>query len=203
MSTVLRDTSLVPDGLHFDPNDRPRLVAKEGREPSHDDLPVTIFNRYRDEPLTKLPSFFVGAGTISFERHLAGPLLNKNLGLTFVLPLQVLDYEQKEQLFVERDYYCIIRHNLFEALAPDESLRIGENALGSPPPWNFPRNPNGGAPNPRDGDIAVHARALEGPLIWYDEQLSGGLFFRGDLVEEMEDAGVAKYWQLKKCKIVD
>ncbi|MEL7106179.1 MAG: hypothetical protein AAGM21_09680 [Pseudomonadota bacterium] len=203
VSAMARDSSLLQLNLDYDVKDPARLAAREKRMPRDDELPATIFARYKDAPITELPEFFGGGAIAVFSGKLASPFFRHDLGDTHVVPVQILDYERENQLFAERNYHCITRFTVFEALAPDESPRIGENALGTPPPWNFPINPKGGAPNPRDGDIAVHARALKGPLIWYDEQLSGGIFFRGDLVEEMDAAGVAEHWQLKKCKIVD
>jgi hypothetical protein len=55
---------------------------------------------------------------------------------------------------------------------------------------------------PGDIDVAVHARALDGPAIWHDPQLLQAFFFRGDVVAAMEEAGVAQYWRLIRCRIV-
>ena len=201
----MRDPTLLQLNVTSDPKEPARLATRENRMPQEDELPATIFEQYRDAPLTELPSFFVGGATIAFERELAGPLLTNDLGLTFVLPLQVLDYERKKQLFTERNYHCIFRHNVFRALAPEHSPRLVASVHYPNAPLQIPMKPRPGKPHIpdiEDGDVAVHAKALEGPLTWYDDQLSGCIFFRGDLVEEMEDAGVAKYWQLKKCKIV-
>jgi hypothetical protein len=73
----------------------------------------------------------------------------------------------------EARYYTMPRYEVFQALAPEQSQALKPSRYSKPPKlWSLPRPT-------KDGDVAVHARALDGPT-----------------------AGVAKHWRLHRCRIV-
>ena len=54
-----------------------------------------------------------------------------------------------------------------------------------------------------DGDTAVSRKALDGPAEWWDPALYETKFFNGEVVAAMQASGTAKYWNLKRCRVVD
>ena len=148
------------------------------------------------ETFKDLPLLFMGGGGTSFTREIAAPLSCFDLGRTFVLPMRVFLADRKTKVHADRGYHTMPRFERFEVLAPEESPALLPNRYENPPThWGLPWTP-------KDGDVAVHARALDGPAIWHDPQLSRVVFFRGDVVAAMEEAGVAKPWRLIRCRIV-
>jgi hypothetical protein len=104
--------------------------------------------------------------------------------------------DRKTEVHADRGYHTLARYEVFKTLAPEESPALRPIRYSNPPTnWQMPRPP-------KDGDVAVHARALDGPAIWHDPQLLQAFFFRGDVVAAMEEAGVAKPWRLIRCRVV-
>jgi hypothetical protein len=158
-------------------------------------LPIIAFEEYRDDPITDLRPLFSGTGGIVISSELAEPLLRFDLGRTLVLPLRILKYDRKTEIFSDRVYHIILRYEVFEALAPDASTNLRPSGVASPPKrWNLPRPVN-------DDDIAVTEAALDGPAIWWDPALHTTRFFNGEVVAAMHENDTAKYWHLKQCRV--
>ena len=195
VSTVDMDSSLV-QMMSTDRTDPVWAAIKEARLPAAEDLPMKVWADSPQENLAKLPLLFSGPSGQIFTREIAAPLLRFDLGRTFVLPIRILLADRKTEVHADRGYHTMPRFEVFKALAPEESPALRPNAYENPPRnWGLPWTP-------KDGDVAVHARALDGPAIWDDPQLFNGFFFRGDVVAAMEEAGVAKPWRLIRCRIV-
>jgi hypothetical protein len=195
VSTVKLDSSLV-QLMSTDEDNALWAAIREARWPAAEDLPMKAWADSPQETFKDLPLLFMGGGGTSFTREIAAPLLRFDLGRTFVLPMRVYLADRKTEVHADRGYHTMPRYEVFKALAPEESPALRPNPYSNPPTnWNLPWKP-------KDGDVAVHARALDGPAIWHDPQLISGFFFRGDVVAAMEEAGVARHWRLIRCRVI-
>ena len=197
VSSIKQDSTLVQTNLNYDRDDPARKAIKEGKDPNPEDLPLTVFAKVEGDPLDKLPPLFDGGGAIAISAQLAAPLLKFDLGRTLVLPTRILLGDRKTEVYADRGYYLLPRWHVFGALAPEVSPKLRPSRYGDPPDsWSLPWEPE-------DGDVAVHKIALDGPAIWHDPKLMNGIFFNGQVVDAIRSAGVARYWQLTECRIVD
>jgi hypothetical protein len=195
VSTVKMDSSLV-QLMSTDEDNALWAAIREARWPAAEDLPMKAWADSSLETFKDLPHFFMGGGGASFTREIAAPLLRFDLGRTFVLPMRVYLADRTTEVHADRGYHTMPRFEVFKALAPEESPALRPGSTRTPPShWGLPWTP-------KDGDVAVHALALDGPAIWHDPQLFNGVFFRGDVVAAMKEAGVAKPWRLIRCRVV-
>lgn len=195
VSTVAMENTLV-QMMSTDRTDAVWSAIMEARMPTAGDLPIMAWADSPRDNLDKLPLLFSGPSGFTFTREIAEPLLRFDLGRTFVLPMRIFLYDRKTEVHADRSYYTMPRYEVFKALAPEQSPALLPNPYEkTPTTWSLPRPT-------KDGDVAVHARALDGPAIWHDPQLMSGQFFRGDVVAALEAAGVAKPWRLHRCRIV-
>ncbi len=195
VSTVDLDSTLVQI-MSTDRTDPVWAAIKEARWPAAEDLPIKAWAKSPLETFKDLPLLFMGGGGNSFTHEIAAPLLRFELGRTFVLPMRVFLADRQTEVHVDRGYHTMPRFEVFKALAAEESPALRPSRYSNPPTnWMMPLPPG-------DIDVAVHARALDGPAIWHDPQLSQGVFFRGDVVAAMEEAGVARHWRLIRCRVI-
>ena len=195
VSTIGLDSTLV-QLMSTDKDNALWAAIKEARWPAAEDLPMKVWAKSPLETCKDLPLLFTGGGGAKFTREIAAPLLRFDLGRTFVLPVRILLADRKTEVHADRGYHTMPRFEVFRALAPEQSPALRPNPYDNPPSnWNLPSKP-------ADGDVAVHARALDGPAIWHDPQLISGFFFRGDVVAAMEEAGVSHPWRLIRCRVV-
>jgi hypothetical protein len=195
VSTVDLDSTLV-QLMSTDRTDPVWAAIKEARWPAAEDLPIKAWAKSPLETFKDLPLLFMGGGGTSFTREIAAPLLRFDLGRTFVLPMRIFLADRKTEVHADRGYHTMPRFEVFRALAPEQSPALRPSPYSNPPTnWMMPLPPG-------DIDMAVHASALDGPAIWHDPQLLQAFFFRGDVVAAMEEAGVAQYWRLIRCRVV-
>jgi hypothetical protein len=195
VSAVSMENTLV-QMMSTDRTDAVWPAIMEARMPSADDLPMTAWADSPRDKLDKLPLLFSGPSGFAFTQEIAEPLLHFDLGRTFVLPMRIFLHDRKTEVHADRNYHTMPRYEVFKALAPEQSPALLPNPYEkTPTTWSLPRPT-------KDGDVAVHASALDGPAIWHDPQLMGGHFFRSDVVAALEAAGVAKHWRLHRCRIV-
>ena len=195
VSAVAMENTLV-QMMSADREDAVWPAIMEARMPSAADLPMTAWADSPRDNLGKLPLLFSGPSGFAFTHEIAEPLLRFDLGRTFILPMRIFLFDQKTEVHADRKYYTMPRYEVLKALAPDQSPALLPNPYEkTPTTWSLPRPT-------KDGDVAVHARALDGPAIWHDPQLMSGHFFRGDVVAALETAGVAKHWRLHRCRVV-
>lgn len=191
------DNTLIQVNLDFD-RDQPALLAiREKRDPRPDELPVVIFGGFPDAPVRKLPPLFDGGGAWTFSAQLAAPLLKLDLGKTLILPVRILQNDKKTEIFADRGYFQMLRHEVFNALAPEESQNLKQSRYSNTH-WSVPIDRE-----LKDDDVAVHATALDAPNIWHDPQLMNSMFFSGKAVAALRDAGVSKYFAFIQCRIVE
>jgi hypothetical protein len=195
VSAVRMDNTLT-QMMSVDRADPVWAAIKEARMPSADELPIKAWANSPQETFARLPLLFSGGGGTSFTGEIAAPILKFDLDRTFALPMRIFLHDRKTEVHADRNYYTMPRYEVFQALAPEQSPALKPSRYSNPPKlWSLPRPA-------KDGDVAVHARALDGPAIWHDPQLMSGQFFRGDVVAALEAAGVAKPWRLHRCRIV-
>jgi hypothetical protein len=195
VSTVDMDSSLV-QLMSTDRNNALWAAIREAKWPAAEDLPMKAWADSPQETFKDLPLLFMGGGGNSFTHEIAAPLLRFDLGRTFVLPIRIFLADRKTEVHADRGYHTMPRFEVFKALAPEESPALRAGSTRTPPShWGLPWKP-------KDGDVAVHALALDGPAIWHDPQLFNGFFFRGDVVAAMEEAGVARHWRLIRCRVI-
>jgi hypothetical protein len=196
VSTIGLDSTLVQ--LMATEKDNALWAAiREARWPAAEDLPMKAWADSPRETFKDLPLLFTGGGGgTKFTREIAAPLLRFDLGRTFVLLMRIFLADRKTEVHADRGYHTMPRFEVFRALAPEESPALRPSRYSNPPTnWMMPLPPG-------DIDVAVHARALDGPAIWHDPQLLQAFFFRGEVVAAMEEAGVAQHWRLIRCRVV-
>ncbi|MEM6409822.1 MAG: hypothetical protein AAF700_15595 [Pseudomonadota bacterium] len=192
-------SALVETRIDFDPSEPARAAILAGGEPDPKDFPVTAFEKYRDAPIEDLPPFFDGAGGLAFSKEIAEPIMQFDLGRTLILPLRILKHDRKTEIFAERGYHIKLRKDVFSAFNPNASTNLNPGRRHTPPtrwkiPWQRPLN---------DDDVAVTSAALDSPAFWTDPALVNSEFINGNVVRAMQSNDTAKYWHLKRCRIVD
>lgn len=196
VSTIELDSSNVQTHLGFDPEEPARVALAEDRAPTPDELPLTTFAEYADAAVGDLPRFFAGGGAYVLSGEIADVFFEFNLEETLILPLRVFEHDRKTEVFCERKYHAIMRHNVFRALAPTESPNLKPNPYDDPPRnWSMPWEP-------KDGVVAAHDVALDGPEVWHDPQLMSVNFYNGKIVKALQDAGFAHFFRFVKYRIV-
>jgi hypothetical protein len=187
------------DNFDIDPDgSQPALRAmRQCKVPLPEDLPITVFAARDDITLEDLPEFFVGGSVCAFTKSIAAPLRKFDLGKTLLMPVRILLADKQTEVYADRQYVAINRFEVFESFDIDASRNLRPSLhKRDPPKWRLPSKL-------KDDDIAISASTPDVPPIWGDKILMGGIYFRGDVVEALEAAGVAKFWNFKSCRIVD
>ena len=192
-------SALVESKIGFDPGEPARAAILAGGEPDPNDFSVTAYEKYKDGPIKELPPFFVGAGGKVFTEEIAKTLMQFDLGRTIILPLRILKYDRKTEIFAERGYYIKLRKDVFSAFNSNASTNLNPERHHTPPtrwkiPWQRPLN---------DDDVAVTSAALDSPAFWTDPALVNSEFINGNIVAALQANDTAKYWHLKRCRIQD
>lgn len=199
VSALPKDGSMVETKLGFDREEPARKAISSGGDPRPKDLPIIAFEKYYDGPISDLPPIFDGASGIVISHELAEPFLRFDLGRTLVLPLRLFRYDKTTEFFSERGYHIILRYEVFKALASDACENIRAAGSANPPKrWALPRlHPL------EDDDVAVNTNALDSPAYWWDPALYDTHFINGEVVKAMQETDTAKYWHLKRCRIIE
>jgi len=196
VSAVKQDHSLIRPLDRDEHEPGWAAILQERRAPVEGELPLQKFAEYRDDSLKDLPPLFDGGGGLNLVGQIAAPMLTFDLGRTLILPLRIFLADRSTEIGAERAFYTIPRYHVFEALAPEDSPALRPGRHSKPPTqWLLPRAP-------KDGDVAVQSQALEAPAIWVDPKLINGFFMSGPLVAALQEAGVARYWQVFECRMV-
>ncbi len=198
--TKFIDDSSFVKGTKFDPSEPARVAMREGREVSQEDLPLKIHARYKDEDFADLKEIVIGGGGVKVSTRIAEIFQSFNLGQMRLLPMRFFFYDRETPA---RDgYFILFQLEKRKFVIPEESkgirppVRIRQIKNPGPPTfWNYP-------PEPKDGDIAIVPRELNGLDFWVDPTVIGSVFMSDPLAQALKDAGYASLFKFRKCKVV-
>ena len=170
---------------------------RKAKKPRPEDLPIVLYPSSSDDDIQDLPDFFVDTGHMMLSEAIAAPLRAFDLGRTYMVPAKIVLSDRKTEKHADRRYVVMNRYKVVDALVPEVCRNIRENTgpYANPNTWLI-------AHEIQDDDIALCAEKLDVPPIWGGGNLRGVKFFRGDVVEALEAAGVAHYFQFKRCRVV-
>ena len=196
ISDIAHDSTIVR-GTDIDRNEPGWNVTFETHVPPPEDMPLNLYATYKNDKLNNLPPVFTGGGGINFAAMIAKILNQFDLGQGFLAPVRLYlhdritpvdksyfvygPYERKDGTFIA-ELSKDIRTNPYDKNKTPERWKM---------PWEL-----------KDGDIAVLESALEGSDIWLDRTLFGSFFLKGNVVAALQQAGYARFFKVKKCRVV-
>lgn len=169
--------------------------------PPPETLPLPIYADLKGEPYKSLPPVFQGPGGIHvcpalaevFQRFV---LVEGGPGKGGVFPTQLYLYDRTTP--ARSDYSVLVyggkkKHGLIPELS--KGLTAGKYTTVPPARWMLSTI--------KDGDIAVRASARSGADLWFDDKLQSGVFMSDRLVQALKDAGFAKHFKFKRCRVIE
>ena len=146
-----------------------------------------------DTNYDKLPDLFF-AGSYWVVSGATADVMHKfDLGQGNLYPTKVFRKDRKTP--IGERWFCLNFGNVKEALDAQQSTNICPFVPGYTDCWNPPTNL-------KDGQLAVSSAALGGPDVWIDPQIREIFFLSDPLAMALKDAGVARAFGLKKCRVV-
>lgn len=176
----------------------PRLQGSRRRNEagevlSAESFPPEIWGVRGRKDYESLPDIFMGYGPWIVSRAAADVIQQFDIGQGQFFPIRVLKKDRKTP--IPGEWLCINFGNVKTAY-----LGGGRD----PTPYIEAPTIRHAMPYPvQDNMLMVSADALEGPDIWVDPQIRDTFFVSGRLAKGLKDAGVARAFGFKKCKIVD
>ncbi len=194
MSPFFRDTRYVRGGK-VDWEAPGWSEIKEKRLPPQETLPLTMYANEKGETYKNLQPAFSAGGGLNVCAPLADVFRRFDLGIGGVVPIQIFKFDRAT--LVDADYFLVTGIDQKEAFLPDESqnLFVGYRTTTPPTRWSMPLEP-------KDGDIAVSARACAGSDMWFDPKILSALFMSDRLAAALREAGFARLFNFVKCRII-
>lgn len=200
VSFVLNNSSLTV-GTEIDRDEPAWKAIARGDVPDEGDFPIRLYDTYIGETFTqKVPELFQGGGGVKISPQLAEIFRKFNLGPSWIYPAQLYLHDRKTP--VDHALSIFAGWKKLELLVPDQStglrgMEFRARRPNPPPPdvWGVPIDP-------KDGDIAITARDLDGLDIWYDKSLRGSLFFSDPLKRALCDGGYARLFNFYQTNVI-
>ena len=168
---------------------------KAGEPLLDDDFPERVYGAPdADERDYNLPDLFKAYGFWVVSSAARDVLDALDLDLGEMRPVDVL--KNDKQTPVGGTWFCISFGNRKQALLPAESRRMRLNYIKDGRKGWFP------AFGIKDDDVAVSARALEGPDIWIDPDVGDSFFLSDRAVRALKKAKAAKGFLLSRCRVI-
>lgn len=142
---------------------------------------------------SKLDHLFYAYGYWVVSGAVAEVMRRFDLGGGNLYPTKVFRKDRKTPIGDE--WFCLNFGNVKEAFVGKESREVGRFGTGKTDRWNAPTIL-------KDGQLAVRANALAGPDIWIDPHIFEIFFISDGLARALQQAGVAKPFGLKKCRVI-
>lgn len=160
---------------------------------SAENFPLEIWGVRGRKDYESLPDIFIGYGPCIVSRAAADAMRQFDVGKGQFFPIRVLKKDRKTP--IPGEWLCINFGNVKTAYLgggrdPTPYIEIPEIRHAMPYPA-------------RDNMLMVSADALVGPDFWVDPQIRDTFFVSDRLARCLKDAGVARAFGFKKCKVVD
>ncbi len=171
-----------------------RTANDAGRSLSAEHFPSEIYvAKHANTNYEQLPDLFFAGSYWVVSGEAADVLLQFNLGGGGLYPTKVFRKDRKTP--IGDRWYCLNFGNVKNAFKREGSKDVSRFGLATVDEWS--------APNIlKDGQLVVTADALVGPDIWVDPKIKSLFFLSDALAQALKEAGVAKPFGLKKCRIV-
>jgi hypothetical protein len=171
VSRAMMDSTLIKSFFHSDVYFADKELALDAmrRTERSDPLPADrypkeIYAKYPDKWMSRQPDIFTASGFWAVSAALAELLRQFNLGRTALYPTRLFQHNRKT--LVDGDYFCLGFGETKEVFLPHQSPRARK-----PYPerdlWKL-------SLDPKDDDLAVSTRALDGADLWMDPKVLGG-----------------------------
>lgn len=155
-------------------------------------FPKEIFVMYKGKRYKKLPAIFNASGFWVVSSACADVLRQFDLGDGALYPTKLFQHDRTTP--VEGEYFCLNFGNQKQAVVPEYSPKL-KKPYPSKDLWRLPTVLD-------NGDVAVTKTALEGPDLWVDPQIWGGLFLSNPLVQALKSAKLTRPFGLRKCRVI-
>jgi len=170
-------------------------LLKKGMPVSEDACPKRIWGDEDSDTFDVLPDLFHSEGHYIVSERAANILRQFDLGGGALYPVTEGIYQKDNRTRIPGEYFCWIFGNVKKAFLEEHSPK-------APALVNDERDWCGMPVLMQDDDIAVSASALSGPDIWIDPLLFKSIFLSHRAGQAMADAGLAKAFRLKKCRVI-
>lgn len=139
----------------------------------------------------KLPHLFAGPNGLIVSGECADLLQKFDLGNGNLYPVQLLNLDKKTP--VSGAYFYLNIGNTKDAILPVKSQKV-RPAPGGGLIVSF---------TVKDNDLAVSENTLSGPDVWVDSAIRYAFFLSNRLAKALSNAGMAKPFRLRKCRIAE
>lgn len=163
---------------------------KEGAKLSKEFFPDNIYvAKGASTNYEKLPDFFYAYGYWVVSGDVADVMRGFDLGNGNLYPTKVFRKDRKTPIGDE--WFCLNFGNVKNSFLPEQSTHRTPLWPGF---WHLS--------DLFDNSIALNSAELTGPDIWIEKSLGETFFINDGLADALKEAGVAKAFGLKKCRIV-
>jgi hypothetical protein len=158
-----------------------------------DHYPKEFYGKYVNKRMGPQPDIFSAGGSWVASVAFAEVLRQFNLGRTALYPTRLLQHDRKTPV-EGSDYYCLGFGERKEVFLPTESP-------GATKPhedqdiWKL-------SLDPKDDDLAVTPRALDGVDLWMDPRVRHAFFLSDRLVMALKSAKLARRLGLRRCRVI-
>jgi hypothetical protein len=185
-----KDASLAQNenkkGKAVDPSRLPaKLVAQTYIDGDEEHI-VEIDDRWK-----ALPQFFFN-GIPYVSDKAAKIMMRHDVGNLAFYPLEIFQPDGVKP--ISGRWHVMNFANARTTIVPEQSKYIRANAYITPPLYH---------PDDlmKDGALAISADSIQGPQVWVDPRLVDAFFLGAEVVRDLQAAGIAKDFKLRRCTI--
>ncbi|MBX9860269.1 MAG: hypothetical protein K2Y20_11855 [Sphingomonas sp.] len=167
---------------------------KAGEVLSAENFPREVWGMPRLNQSRPLPDIFMGYGPWIVSKAAADVMRQFDMGQGGFYPVRVLKKDLKTPF--DGEWFCLNFGNVKKAYmggGRDPTPYIPKDYISHTMP---------GSGIIKDNMLMVNADALVGPDIWVDPQIYDTFFVSDRLAKALKEAGVARAFGFKKCKII-
>ena len=189
MKSFLSDLYFADQELALDAMRR----VKRGEPVPAGHHPKEYYGKYPDKRMGPPPDIFCAGGDYVVSAAFAEVLRQFDLGRTTLCPTRLFQYDRTTP--VPGDYFYLGFGETKEAFLPYKSPRAVK-PYADQQVWKL-------SLDPKDDDIAVSARALDGVDLWMDPKLWYAFFLSDRLVRALKSAKLARRLGLRRCRVIE
>ena len=146
-----------------------------------------------DTNYKSLPELFFAGSYWVVAAEVVEVMRRFDMGEANFYPTRV--YRKDRKTPIGKDWFCLNFGNTKTAFEPEGSKDVHPFGRGKSNRWNPPIILS-------DNDLRVKSLALEGPALWIDPSLREIFFVHGELRDALKEAGLARPFGFKKCKVI-
>ena len=165
-----------------------------GQALSADRFPPEIFvKKDADTNYDTLPDLFYASAYWVVSGAVAEIMRQYDLGQGSLYPTKVFRKDRKTP--IGSDWFCLNFGNTKTAFVAQDSKQVYPFGSGKTNRWRV-------VDPPKDNALVVRETALEGPALWIDPSLREMFFVHGELRDALKEAGFARPFGFRKCKVI-